>query len=486
MHRFNELLINGRLVAAQSNTTFDVINPATEEVIGSAADASEENMLEAIATAREAFDQSQWSTDIELRSRCLRQLQKALQQHQEELRDIVMAEVGCPILLTRMMQLDWCIEDMEWDIQAMEAFDWEQDLPDVSWSKVPGRHRLYYEPIGVVAAITPWNYPLQTGLAKLIPALAAGNAVIWKPAPDTPLSAAFIARLIVEHTDVPDGIVSIVTAQDPASIGDVLTAHPAVDMVSFTGSTAVGKHIIRNSADTVKKTVMELGGKSPKILLDDADFESEATAFIRSICMNAGQGCAVSSRLLVPRERYEEVLESVAQKVEQVQYGDPTDPGQMMGPVINRRQYDRVLGLIETAKAEGARVISGGGAATQLEKGFYIQPTILAEPNPDSTISQTEVFGPVGQVTPYDDEEEAIAIANNTCYGLAATVASADEQRALAVAKRIRAGAIGINGASFKSASAPYGGYKQSGNGREYGDVGFKEYMEVKVIGVPN
>lgn len=485
MYTFSELLIDGKLLAAESRGTFEVINPATGDVIGSAADASEADMKAAIAAANKAFGGGAWSNDVGLRTKCLRQLKATLEQHQEELRQIVIAEVGCPVLLTRMMQLDWCIEDMEWDIQALENFVWEETVPDVSWSKLPGTQRLYYEPIGVVGCITPWNYPLQTGLAKIVPALAAGNTVIWKPAPDTPLAAAFVARLIAEHADFPAGVINIVTSEDPARVGDVLTSDPGVDLISFTGSTAVGKHIIRNSAETVKKTTMELGGKGPRLVLDDADFEAETTAFVRSLTMHAGQGCGVTSRMLVPRERYEEVLEMAASMAEQVAYGNPDDPSQMMGPVINRRQYDRVLGLIETAKEEGARVVCGGGPATHLEKGFYIQPTVLAELNPDSTISQTEIFGPVAQVTPYEDEEEAIAIANNTCYGLTATVASADLDRALAVAKRIRAGAIGLNGASFKSASAPYGGYKQSGNGREYGDTGFKEYMEIKVIGFP-
>jgi aldehyde dehydrogenase (NAD+) len=480
----SRMLIDGRLVPALSGRTFAVTNPANGALVGAVADADEADMIAAIEAARRAFDTSAWSRDAALRLRGLTQLRDALLEHREALREIIVGEVGSPVQLTRSLQLDWCIEDMQWDLDFLAGFGWVEDLPGVSWSKMPGRQQLHYEAVGVVGLITPWNYPMMTCLAKLIPALSAGNAVVLKPAPDTPLHATFIGRLIVEHTDIPAGIVNVVTSEHPAQVGEVLTTHPLVDMISFTGSTGVGKRIIVNAAATVKKTIMELGGKSARIVLDDVDMTPALAACAGSVCSHAGQGCAITTRLLVPRARYEEVLAILKAVMERMPWGDPADPKTVMGPVINQRQHDRILALIERARAGGARIVTGG-VSLDHGGGFYVAPTVIADVDPDAEIAQTEIFGPVLVVLPYDTDDDAVAIANQSDYGLAASVVGADFERALAIARRLRVGAVSVNGNSFKSAAAPYGGYKQSGLGREYGALGFKEYLEVKVIGLP-
>lgn len=480
----SHMLIDGKLVPARSGRTFTVTNPANGAVVGAVADAYEVDMRAAIEAARHAFDTTSWSSDPSLRLRCLTQLRDALLEHREALRDIIVGEVGSPVQLTRSLQLDWCIEDMQWDLDLLANFNWVEDMPVVAWSKMPGRQQLHHEAVGVVGLITPWNYPMMTGLAKLVPALAAGNAVVLKPAPDTPLHATFIGKLIVEHTDIPAGIVNIVTSEHPSLVGEVLSTHPMVDMISFTGSTGVGKRIITNAAKTVKKTTMELGGKSARILLDDAEFGPALAACGGSICSHAGQGCAITTRLLVPRLRYEEALAMLKVVMENMPWGDPTDPKTVMGPVINRRQHERILGLIDRARSGGARIVTGGTALDH-EGGFYVAPTVIADVDSDSEIALTEIFGPVLVVLPYGSDDEAVAIANQSDYGLAGAVVGGDFDRALAIAKRLRTGAVSVNGGSFKSAAAPYGGYKQSGLGREYGEHGFKEYLEAKVIGVP-
>jgi aldehyde dehydrogenase (NAD+) len=339
------------------------------------------------------------------------------------------------------------------------------------------------EPIGVVGAITPWNFPFMLNLSKLTPALAAGCTVILKPAPDTPYSATWIGKLVAEETDIPAGVFNVVTSAHPAKVGDVLTGDPRVDMISFTGSTAVGKHIAARGSESLKRVFLELGGKSANVMLDDADFTGLESAGM--VCMHSGQGCAITTRLLLPRSRYDEGVEIVRQAFESFPYGDPNDIGNMAGPLINARQRERVLGYIEKGKAEGGRAIVGGGPATQFDKGYFVQPTLFVDVDPDSTIAQEEIFGPVLSVIPFDDDDDAVRIANNSRYGLSGGVTSASLDRALGVARRIRTGTVAVNGGLWFGPDSPFGGYKESGQGREHGVAGFEEYLETKTIGLP-
>jgi aldehyde dehydrogenase (NAD+) len=481
----SRMLIDGKLVEAASGRTYDNINPATEEVIGEVADASVADMESAIGAARRAFDETDWSTDRELRKRCLLQLQAALGKSREELRPQVVAEVGSPIALTYAVQQDTCIDDMTWDIQVADEIEWQRDLPRHEFFGIKSRRTVFREPIGVVGAITPWNFPFMLNLSKIVPALMAGNTVILKPAPDTPWCATYIGKMVAEQTDLPPGVLNIVTASDPAETGDALTGDPRVDMISFTGSTAVGKHITRRSADNLKKVFLELGGKSATIILDDADFAAVLPGSATMVCQHAGQGCAIATRLLLPRSRYDEAIDMVQQAMEKFPYGDPTDLGNLMGPLISAKQRERVLGYIDKGKQEGARLLTGGGRPAHLEKGFFVEPTAFVDVDPNMTIAQEEIFGPVLAVIPYADEDDAVRIANNSVYGLSGNIFSGSHEHAMSVARRIRTGTLSVNGGMWFGPDSPFGGYKQSGNGREHGVEGFLEYLETKTVGFP-
>jgi aldehyde dehydrogenase (NAD+) len=478
------MLIDGKLTDAASGRTYDNINPATEEVEGQAADGGERDIRAAIEAARRAFDETDWATNRELRKRCLQQLRDGLEREKETLRPQIVAEVGAPIGLTYAIQQDTCIEDMQWDIDQIDRTEWEYTLPVHEFFGMRSRRMVVREPVGVVGAITPWNFPFMLNLSKIVPALAAGNTVILKPAPDTPWSATWIGKIAAEQTDIPPGVLNVVTSADPATVGEILTTDPRVDMISFTGSTATGRRIMANGADTVKKVFLELGGKSANIILDDADFPS-TVGMGSMICVHAGQGCAITTRMLLPRSRYDEGVDLLKTSFENVAYGDPNDAANLQGPLINARQLDRVLGYIEKGKAEGARLVVGGKRSDRFEKGYYVEPTLFVDVKPDMTIAQEEIFGPVLAVIPYEDDEDAIRIANNSMYGLSGSVASASEERAMGVARRIRAGTISVNGGAWFGPDSPFGGYRQSGVGREHGVQGFEEYLETKTIGLP-
>ena len=478
------MLIDGALVEAEGGRTYDNVNPATEEVIGPVADATEADMQRAIAAARRAFDTTGWSTDRAFRKRCLEQLRDALDRHREDLRPQIVAEVGAPIGLTYAVQQDTCIDDMQWDIDLIDRYDWEQRLGVHEFFGLTSDRLVVREPIGVAALITPWNFPFMLNISKLAPALAAGCTTVLKPAPDTPYSATWIGRLVAEETDIPPGVFNVVTSFDPAATGEVLTGSPDVDMVSFTGSTAVGKRIAAKGGEQLKRVFLELGGKSAMIVLDDADL-SAVLPGTAMVCMHSGQGCAITTRLLLPRSRYDEGVEIVRAAFEAFPYGDPTDIGNMAGPLINARQRERVLGYIEKGKEEGARCLVGGGPATQFERGYFVQPTLFVDVDPDSTIAQEEIFGPVLSVIPYEDDDDAVRIANNSRYGLSGAVNSASLDRAVSVARRIRTGTVAVNGGQWFGPDSPFGGYKESGLGREHGVQGFEEYLETKTLGLP-
>jgi aldehyde dehydrogenase (NAD+) len=480
----SRMLIDGKLTDASSGKAFDNVNPATEEVIGQVADGTEQDMRTAIEAARRAFDETDWSTNREFRKRCLQQLRDALEREKETLRPQIVAEVGAPIGLTYAIQQDTCIEDLQWDIDQIDRVEWDRQLGVHEFFGMRSRRLVTREAVGVVGAITPWNFPFMLNLSKLGPALAAGNTVVLKPAPDTPWSATFIGKVALEQTDIPPGVLNVVTSGDPAAVGEVLTTDPRVDMISFTGSTATGKRIMRNGADTVKKVFLELGGKSANIILDDADFPS-TVGMGSMICVHAGQGCAITTRMLLPRSRYEEGVELLKTSFENVAYGDPNDAANLQGPLINKRQMERVLGYIEKGRDEGARLVVGGKRSDRFEKGYYVEPTLFVDVKPDMTIAREEIFGPVLVVIPYEDDDDAVRIANDSTYGLSGSVSSASEERAMAVARRLRTGTVSVNGGAWFGPDSPFGGYRQSGVGREHGVEGFEEYLETKTIGLP-
>ncbi len=481
----SRLLIDGKLVNATGNRTYPNVNPATEEVIGQVADATREDMERAIAAARRAFDTTDWSTNLAKRAKCMRQLHAALEKHKEELRPQIVAEVGAPIMLTYAAQQDSCIAATLWDIGCAEQYAWEHELGEYEFFGSKSRRVVRREPIGVAGLITPWNFPFMLNLSKIVPALMAGCTAVLKAAPDTPWSATWIGKLIAEETELPPGVLNIVTARDPAEVGDQLTGDPRVDVVSFTGSTAIGKHIMRRGADSLKRVFLELGGKSAQIFLDDADLLKLVPAAGAGICMHGGQGCAITTRMLLPQKRYAECVEALKVAYQNLPYGDPTQMGNIMGPLVNARQRERVLGYIEKGKAEGARCLVGGGRPAKFPKGYFVEPTLFVDVNPDATIAQEEIFGPVLAVIPYADEEDAVRIANHSRYGLSGAVHAGSLERAMRVATRIRTGTLSVNGGMWFAPDAPFGGYKESGIGREHGVAGFEEYLQTKTIGYP-
>lgn len=473
------LLIDGKLSPGSAGT-FPTINPATEEVLGTAAEGTADDMGRAIEAARRAFDDTDWSRNTELRVRCVRQLRDAMRDHLEELREITISEVGAPRMLTASAQLEGPIDDLAFSADTAETYSWNQDLGEAAPLGIPTRRTIAREAVGVVGAITPWNFPHQINLAKLGPALAAGNTVVLKPAPDTPWCAAVLGELIVEHTDFPPGVVNIVTSSDH-SVGALLAKDPRVDMITFTGSTATGRSVMADAAATIKKVFLELGGKSAFLVLDDADLNGAVSVSAFSTCMHAGQGCAITTRLVVPRSRYDEAVGIAAATMGSIKPGDPSDPATVCGPLISERQRDRVQGYLDLAVAEGGSFACGGGRPADRTVGFFIEPTVIAGLGNDARVAREEIFGPVLTVIAHDGDDDAVRIANDSPYGLSGTVFG-DPERAAAVASRLRVGTVNVNGGVWYSADAPFGGYKQSGNGREMGLLGFEEYLEAKVI----
>ena len=481
----SRLLIDGKLVDAGSGKRYPNYNPATEEHIGDVADAGLDDADAAIAAARRAFDHSDWSTNTALRIKVLKQLAAGLREAAPQLREQVVAEVGAPMAITRLgPQGDGPIGLIDYAVELLSRYQFDRELPVVNTMGVPSKRLVWKEAAGVVAAISPWNFPFQINLAKIAPALAAGCTAVLKSAPDTPWTATLIGRIAAEHTDMPPGVLNVLTASDPAAIGELLSRDPRIDVVSFTGSTATGRRIMAAAAGTVKKVFLELGGKSANIILDDADF---ATALMSglAVCFHAGQGCALPTRMLLPKSRYEEGVAMLQTFFGYIQYGDPYGEGQIMGPLVSAPQRERVLDYIEIGKREGARLVCGGGRPAHLARGWYVEPTLFADVHNDMRIAQEEIFGPVLVAIPFDDDDDAVRIANDSIYGLSGSVFSADTARALRVARRIRSGTINVNGANFFAPDSPFGGYKQSGIGREMGVEGFEEYLQTKTVAIP-
>lgn len=469
------MLINGELVTGKGS--YPSINPATEEVFGHAPEATVADAEAAIKAARRAFDDTDWSTNVELRIRCLDQLHKALIEHREELAALTIEEVGATVALTHGAQLDQPIAIVRYYADLLETFPMTEDLGTVEIRGAQHHRWVEKESAGVVAAIIAYNYPNQLALAKLAPALAAGCTVALKASPDTPLVTLALGELIANHTDIPAGVVNVISSSDP-KVGAALTTSADVDAVTFTGSTATGRAIMAAASATLKRVFLELGGKSAAIVLDDADFNTAAMFSAFSMVTHAGQGCALTSRLLVPRNHHDEIVEMVKTNFSHVRWGDPKDPNTYMGPLISEKQRDKVDAMVQRAVADGATLVTGG---EKKGPGYFYTPTLLTNVDPDSEIAQEEVFGPVLAVIAYDDDDHAVEIANNSIYGLSGAVFGSQE-RAVALARRIRTGTFSINGGNYFSPDSPFGGYKQSGIGREMGAAGLEEFLERKTF----
>lgn len=476
------LLIDGKLVPASGGGTFETINPATEEVLGVAADGTAADMDAAIGAARAAFDAGEWAQDRELRARCLRQLRDALLDETDAMRALTTAEVGAPAFLTGGPQFVDPATDLGWYADLIESYDgWELDLGEASPVGVRSQRWVWREPAGVVGAITPWNFPHQINFAKFGPALAAGCTVVLKAAPDTPWCASAVARIIAERTDIPAGVINIVNSSDHG-VGAQLAGDPRIDVVSFTGSTATGRAVMRAASGNLTKVFLELGGKSAFVVLDDADMGAAAAMAAFAVSTHAGQGCAITTRLLVHEDQVDEAVDAVVATLGSLAANDPTDPGTICGPLISERQRDRVEGYLRLAREEGGTFAVGGGRSERFERGYFIDPTLVVGLDNSARVAREEIFGPVLTLLTYSDTDEAVAIANDSPYGLSGAVYSGDEERALQVARRIRTGTLAINGGVWYSADVPFGGYKHSGIGREMGVAGFEEYLEMKAV----
>jgi len=471
------LLINGELVEAQDGATYASINPATGEVLALAPDATVADAEAAVAAARRAFDETDWSTNVELRIRCLEQLHAALVEHRDEMGQLTTDEVGATPALLAGAQYDQPVAIVKYYADLLKTVPMTEDLGNIESRGMQHHRWVEKEAAGVVAAIIAYNYPNQLALAKLAPALAAGCTVVLKAAPDTPLVTLALGELIANHTDIPAGVVNVISGADPA-VGAALTTAPDVDMVTFTGSTPTGRAIMAAASGTLKRVFLELGGKSAAIILDDADLNMATIFAAFSMVTHAGQGCALTSRLLVPRKHKDEIVELIKTHFGHVRFGDPNDPKNYMGPLISEKQRDKVDGMVQRAVAAGATLVTGG---QKQDPGFFYAPTLLADVDPDSEIAQEEVFGPVLAVIAYDDDDDAVRIANNSIYGLSGAIFGGQD-RALGLARRIRTGTFSINGGNYFSPDAPFGGYKQSGIGREMGAAGLEEFQERKTF----
>jgi aldehyde dehydrogenase (NAD+) len=466
----DKIYIGGSWVASTGSGTLDVIDSTTEEVMATIPEGTAEDVDRAVEAAAAAFPA--WSaTSREERAKVLTRIGEALAARTDEIAAIISHEVGMPMTLSGMIQVGLPAGAFADAAQAAEAFPWEEEI---------GNSLVVREPVGVVGAITPWNYPLYQIVLKVAPALAAGCTVVLKPSEVAPLNAFALAE-VIDEVGLPAGVFNLVTGVGPV-VGEAIAAHPKVDMVSFTGSTRAGKRVMELAADSIKRVSLELGGKSANILLDDADFEKAVPAGVFGCYMNSGQTCSALTRMLVPRDKLAQVEELAAAAAEGFAPGDPFEEGKLLGPLVSSVQRDRVRGYINKGIAEGAKLVTGGAEAPEgLEKGFFVQPTVFSEVTRTMTIANEEIFGPVLSIIPYDTEEEAIAIANDTPYGLAGAVSSGDPARAEKVARQLRTGQVDINGGAFNP-SAPFGGYKQSGIGRERGRYGLEEFVETKAM----
>jgi aldehyde dehydrogenase (NAD+) len=463
--------IDGRFVTTDDRARRDVINPATEEVAGTIAMGTAEDVDLAVKAARRAFATYSQSSREE-RLTLFRRVLSIFDERAEELAQLTTLEMGAPITFAREAQIAGSRAHIADAIRILEYYEFE---------RMAGPTLLSLEPVGVCALITPWNFPVLQIVTKVMPALATGCAVVLKPSEYAPISPMLFAE-ILHDAGFPPGVFNLINGDGP-TVGGAMSSHHGVDMVSFTGSTRAGVQVAKSAADTVKRVHQELGGNSANILVDDVDLESVVTKGVLGAYRNAGQSCTAPTRMLVPRHLQEKAIEYARQAARSVVLGDVTDDRVMLGPVMNERQYERVKSLIDRTIAEGATVVAGGSERpSSLSRGYFVQPTVFADVTPDMTAAREEMFGPVVSLIPYDSVEEAIAITNDTPYGLAAYLQCVDLSKAKAIARQLRAGQVTINYPAW-DASAPFGGFKQSGNGRECGEAGFEAFVELKAIG---
>jgi aldehyde dehydrogenase (NAD+) len=462
--------INGQWVSSASGDIRDIINPANGQSIGKICFGDANDVDQAVKAARAAFA-SYSQTSVKERMALLQAILDEFAKRHDEIGDAISAEMGAPIGLARSAQAGSGPQHFGAALEALKTFEFTEKA---------GNATVVKEPIGVCGLITPWNWPMNQIAVKVAPALAAGCTMVLKPSEIAPIDATILAE-VLEAAGVPPGVFNLVHGDGPG-VGAPLSAHPDVDMMSFTGSTRAGILVSKAAADTVKRVALELGGKSPNIILEDAPLEKAVTRGVRDVMMNTGQSCNAPTRMLLPRSHYEEAVEIARNVAEKVRVGDPQSTETQMGPLVSDAQWSKVQGLIEAGIAEGARVVAGGqGKPEGLEQGAFVKPTVFADVNNSMTIAREEIFGPVVCLIPYDSIDEAVDIANDTVYGLSAYVFGGSPESALAVGKRLRAGMVHINGAGL-DAMAPFGGYKQSGNGREWGPHGIDEFLELKAV----
>ena len=470
MHAKEAFYVDGQWVPATDRDTLPVVDPSTEEELTSVPAGTAEDVDVAVRAARQAFEG--WAAlDPQERAGFLTAAADALEARTDEVAGLISSEMGTPLAFSVAVQVGNPVKVLRSYAKALEEYEWEERIANSLVVK---------EAIGVVGAITPWNYPLHQVVAKVAAALAAGCTVVLKPSEVAPLSAFALAE-VFDSVSLPPGVFNLVTGLGPV-VGEAIAAHPDVDMVSFTGSTAAGKRVSAVASETVKRVALELGGKSAYVVLDDADLPKAVKVGLANCFINGGQTCTAWTRMLVPAAQLDEVLELARSGAEKYTVGAPTAEGTRIGPLANAHQYQKVRDFIDQAVTDGATVVTGGTERPEgLDKGYYVKPTVLSGVTPGSRVEQEEVFGPVLAVIPYEDEDEAVRIANDTPYGLAGGVFSGDQERAVRVARRMRTGMVDVNGGRFNPL-APFGGYKQSGNGRELGEYGLEEFLEVKSL----
>lgn len=474
----NRLLIGGQWQDAGSGKTFAVTNPATGETITEVAEAGTEDVDAAVAAAKQSFDDGRWRgmTVLE-RGRILNAVAQAIRDHTAELAEIMSLENGMPINVATFVEIPMAADTFDY-FAGLTAQIHGQTLPFNMTGAPPNTFILTLkEPIGVAGLITPWNFPLLMPAWKLAPALAAGCSVVLKPAPQTPLTALKLAELI-QKAGMPDGVVNVLPGGDEA--GKSIVSHPDVPKIAFTGETSTGRHIMAAAAPYIKRVTLELGGKSPNIIFDDADFDQAVSGALFGIFFNSGQVCQAGSRVFVQRSIYKDFVDALAERTKQMTVGAGTDFATDIGPVISKEQHDRVLNYIDIGLKEGAKLLAGGGVPEGMKKGYFVHPTVFADVDSSMRIAKEEIFGPVVSVLPFDTEEDVVRMANETIYGLAAAVWTKDIKRGLRMVQNIKAGTVWVNTYQVLSPTAPFGGYKQSGLGRELGPQALEAYLETK------